>query len=60
MELFSGRNLLSLIPALLYRSNFFMKVTLNWFKQYVDFNWSPQELALKDSKQLTNSNLGVF
>lgn len=22
-----------------------MKVTLNWLKQYVDFDWSPQELA---------------
>ncbi len=22
-----------------------MKVTLNWLKQYVDFNWSPEELA---------------
>ena len=22
-----------------------MKVTLNWLKQYVDFNWSPAELA---------------
>jgi len=22
-----------------------MKVTLNWLKQYVDFNWSPDELA---------------
>ncbi len=21
-----------------------MKVTLNWLKQYVDFNWSPEEL----------------
>ena len=20
-----------------------MKVTLNWLKQYVDFNWSPEE-----------------
>jgi phenylalanyl-tRNA synthetase beta chain len=26
--------------------NFFrMKVTLNWLKQYVDFEWSPEELA---------------
>lgn len=24
---------------------FAMKVTLNWLKQYVDFNWSPEELA---------------
>jgi hypothetical protein len=23
----------------------FMKVTLNWLKQYVDFDWSPEELA---------------
>jgi hypothetical protein len=23
----------------------FMKVTLNWLKQYVDFNWSPEELT---------------
>jgi hypothetical protein len=22
-----------------------MKVTLNWLKQYVGFNWSPEELA---------------
>src|SRR5947207_1704863 len=22
-----------------------MKVTLNWLKQYVDFNWTPEELA---------------
>src|ERR1051326_2344691 len=22
-----------------------MKITLNWLKQYVQFNWSPQELA---------------
>ena len=22
-----------------------MKVTLNWLKQYVDFNWSPDEFA---------------
>ena len=22
-----------------------MKITLNWLKQYVDFNWSPAELA---------------
>src|ERR1039458_10509242 len=22
-----------------------MKVTLNWLKQYVDFDWSPEELA---------------
>src|SRR6266516_6363003 len=22
-----------------------MKVTFNWLKQYVDFNWSPEELA---------------
>jgi hypothetical protein len=22
-----------------------MKVTLNWLKQYVDFDWSPQELT---------------
>ena len=22
-----------------------MKVTLNWLKQYVDFNWSPGELT---------------
>src|SRR6266436_5248242 len=22
-----------------------MKVTLNWLRQYVDFNWSPEELA---------------
>src|SRR5437899_3098057 len=22
-----------------------MKVTLNWLKQYVDFQWSPEELA---------------
>lgn len=24
---------------------FIMKVTLNWLKQYVDFNWSPEELT---------------
>jgi phenylalanyl-tRNA synthetase beta chain len=23
----------------------YMKVTLNWLKQYVDFNWSPEELT---------------
>jgi len=22
-----------------------MKVTLNWLKQYIDFNWSPEELT---------------
>jgi len=22
-----------------------MKVTFNWLKQYVDFDWSPEELA---------------
>jgi len=22
-----------------------MKITLNWLKQYVDFNWSPDELT---------------
>ena len=22
-----------------------MKITLNWLKQYVDFNWTPEELA---------------
>ena len=22
-----------------------MKITLNWLKQYVDFDWSPDELA---------------
>ena len=22
-----------------------MKVTLNWLKQYVDFNWSPADLT---------------
>ena len=22
-----------------------MKTTLNWLKQYVDFNWSPDELT---------------
>ena len=22
-----------------------MKVTLNWLKQYVDFHWSPEQLA---------------
>ena len=22
-----------------------MKVTLNWLKQYVDFDWSPEDLA---------------
>jgi phenylalanyl-tRNA synthetase beta chain len=22
-----------------------MKVILNWLKQYVDFNWSPEELT---------------
>ena len=22
-----------------------MKPTLNWLKQYVDFNWSPEELT---------------
>jgi phenylalanyl-tRNA synthetase beta chain len=27
------------------RFNFAMKVTLNWLKQYVDFNWSPEELT---------------
>ena len=29
-----------------------MKVTLNWLKQYVDFNWSPEELT----KRLTVSD----
>jgi phenylalanyl-tRNA synthetase beta chain len=24
-----------------------MKVTLNWLKQYVDFNWSPEELTTR-------------
>jgi phenylalanyl-tRNA synthetase beta chain len=27
------------------KDNFEMKVTLNWLKQYVDFNWSPEELT---------------
>ena len=22
-----------------------MKVTLNWLKEYADFNWSPEELT---------------
>ena len=22
-----------------------MKITLNWLKQYVDFDWPPEELA---------------
>jgi len=22
-----------------------MKITLNWLKQYVDFDWSPEQLA---------------
>ena len=22
-----------------------MKLTLNWLKQYVDFDWSPEQLA---------------
>ena len=22
-----------------------MKITLNWLKEYVDFNWSPEELS---------------
>ena len=26
-------------------SSRFMKVTLNWLKQYTEFNWSPEELA---------------
>jgi phenylalanyl-tRNA synthetase beta chain len=32
-----------------------MKVTLNWLKQYVDFNWSPEELT----GRLTMSGLEV-
>ena len=32
-----------------------MKVTLNWLKQYVDFDWSPEELA----EQLTMLGLEV-
>jgi phenylalanyl-tRNA synthetase beta chain len=32
-----------------------MKVTLNWLKQYVDFNWSPEELT----KRLTMLGLEV-
>jgi len=32
-----------------------MKVTLNWLKQYVDFNWSPEEL----SERLTMLGLEV-
>jgi phenylalanyl-tRNA synthetase beta chain len=28
-----------------YGQFFAMKVTLNWLKQYVDFNWSPEELT---------------
>ena len=24
-----------------------MKVTLNWLKQYVDFNWSPVALTVR-------------
>jgi hypothetical protein len=27
-----------------------MKFTYNWLKEYVDFNWSPQELAEKPTK----------
>ena len=26
-----------------------MKVTLNWLKQYVDFNWSPEELTKRSA-----------
>ena len=32
-----------------------MKVTLNWLKQYVDFNWSPEEL----SERLTMAGIEV-
>ena len=32
-----------------------MKVTLNWLKQYVDFNWTPEEL----SERLTMLGLEV-
>jgi len=34
---------------------FRMKVTLNWLKQYVDFSWSPEELA----EQLTMLGIEV-
>jgi hypothetical protein len=27
-----------------------MKLTYNWLKEYVDFGWSPQELAEKLTK----------
>jgi len=29
-----------------------MKVTLNWLKQYVDFNWSPEELTGRPVKSM--------
>ena len=32
-----------------------MKVTLNWLKQHVDFNWSPEELT----GQLTERGLAL-
>jgi hypothetical protein len=30
---------------LLFQDGTKMKVTLNWLKQYVDFDWSPEELT---------------
>lgn len=32
-----------------------MKITLNWLKQYVDFNWSSEELA----ERLTTPGLAL-
>src|SRR2546425_9358511 len=45
--MFSGRirNETSPPGLLLLSSSATMKVTFNWLKQYVDFDWSPEELA---------------
>ena len=41
LNFISQRKALRFNPALFFA----MKVTLNWLKQYVDFNWSPEELT---------------
>ena len=35
-----------------------MKVTLNWLKQYVDFNWSPEALAVRRAESGTGGGSG--
>jgi hypothetical protein len=35
-----------------------MKVTLNWLRQYVEFNWSPDELAERLANLLLECEAG--